>query len=301
VRVLIVGCGYVGTATGAALVDRGHTVDGMNRTMDASDSLAARGINPIQGDITRLDDLERLDFPYDWVINCVSSSRGATDVYRQVYFEGTRNLLAAMRDQSPKKYLFTSSTCVYGQTDGSVVDEDSATEPSSETARCVLETERLLVDAFEQEGFPAIRLRLSGIYGPGRGHLFQKFVQGTAEIQTNSRRFINMIHLDDIAASVCAVLEKGEPGMVYNVTDDEPVSPRDFFEWLSAMSGRPLPPEASEERATNRKRALTLKRVSNRRLREELGVDLKYPTFREGYTPELRREGLLVASTSRDL
>ena len=290
-RVLIVGCGYVGTAAGALLADRGHRVFGLNRSSSDQEALRGLGIEPLVGDLTRSEDLSALPGPFDWVVNAVSSSRGDASVYRKVYVEGNRNLVAWLATQDVKRVLFTSSSSVYGQIDGSTVDEQSPTEPNSETARIVLEAERVFLDAYQNQGFPVSILRLSGIYGPGRGFLFHQFLKGDARLPKDEKRFINMIHRDDIARAVVAALEKGEPGAIYNVTDDEAVTQRVFFQWMAERTGLPMPPESDESRPTNRKRALTRKRVSNRRLRQELGVRLEYPTFREGYAPELRRLG----------
>ena len=103
------------------------------------------------------------------------------------------------------------------------------------------------------------------------------------------QRFINMIHRDDLALSLMAVLARGKPLQIYNINDDEPVTQLEFFKWLAGRLGSEMPPEARPEEETKRKRGVTNKRVSNERLRTELGVELKYPTFREGYEDEIRR------------
>jgi nucleoside-diphosphate-sugar epimerase len=185
--------------------------------------------------------------------------------------------------------VYTSSTSVYAQTDGSTVTEESATEPLSETSRVLVETEQVLLRAAREQGFPAIVLRVAGIYGPGRGHLFQQYLRGEARLAGDGSRLINMIHRDDVVRAIIAALESGAPGEVYNVADDEQVTQRAFFGWLSEQMGRSLPPRASEEENARRKRGLTQKRVSNRKLREDLGCELKFPTFRQGYAAEIAR------------
>ena len=96
-----------------------------------------------------------------------------------------------------------------------------------------------------------------------------------------------MIHVDDVAGAVISALKQGEPGQLYNVVDDEPVTQFDFFKWLSKRLGRALPPSASELAPTNRKREITNKSISNLKLKTKLGYQLKYPTFREGYEQEI--------------
>ncbi|MBI5799851.1 MAG: SDR family oxidoreductase [Verrucomicrobia bacterium] len=288
-RVLIVGCGYVGLPLGAELARRGHEVFGLRRTEDGKGELLAGGVNPVVGDVTQPASLRGLPGAFDWVVNTVSSSKGGADVYREVYLEGTRNLIAWLEGGTVRKFVHTSSTSVYGQTTGVEVTEESAAEPLAETGRLLVETENLLLAAARQRSFPAVVLRVAGIYGPGRGHLFQQYLRDEARISGDGSRLLNMIHRDDVVGAAIAALEQGEPGRIYNVADDEPVSQLDFFRWLSAQLRKPLPPFAGAEENAGRKRGVTHKRVSNRRLRAELGWGLKYPTFRKGYAAEMRR------------
>lgn len=288
-RVLIVGCGYVGVPLGTALVGLGHEVFGLRRSAEGAAELQAAGIQPLAGDITKPDDLARLPGPFDWVVNTVSSNKGGVDEYRDIYLRGTQNLIAWLAGTPLKKYVYTSSTSVYAQTNGELVREDAPTEPSSPTSRLLVETERLLLDAARQQQFPSVILRVAGIYGPGRGHLFLQYLRNEARIAGKGDRLINMIHRDDVVASIIAALKSGRPGEVYNTVDDEPVAQIHFFRWLSETLGKWMPPFMTDEENATRKRGLTQKKVSNRRLRMELGVQLKYPTFRQGYTAEILR------------
>ena len=115
-------------------------------------------------------------------------------------------------------------------------------------------------------------------------------------MQGEGERVINMVHREDVVGCVVAALEEGRVGEIYNVADDEPVTCKEFFEWLSVRLGRPMPPSASLEEMSARKRGLTSKKVSNRKLKSELSYRWKYPTFREGYAAEItrmQRAGLL--------
>lgn len=281
-RALILGCGYVGVALGVRLAQSGYAVFGLRRSADADAELRASGIQPLVGDLTRRDHLERLPGPFDWVINTVSSSRGGAEAYRDTYLEGTRTVLAWLATQPLAKFVYTSSTSVYAQNDGSVVDESSPAQPAGETGRLLRDTEELLLSAARERAFPAVILRVAGIYGPGRGHLFHQFLAGEARVAGDGSRLMNMVHRNDVATAIIAALEHGQPGEIYNCADDEPVSQRDFLAWLAAQLGRPLPPPASEAENAARKRGLTHKRVSNRKLRA-LGWTPRYPSFREGY------------------
>jgi nucleoside-diphosphate-sugar epimerase len=288
-RVLIVGCGYVGLPLGAELVKQGHEVFGLRRGTGAEADFKAAGITPLTADITKAEQLAQLPARYDWVVNCVSASGGGAAEYREVYLQGTRNLIEWLGAAPPKKFVYTSSTSVYGQDDGSLVKESSSTEPAVETGKILVETERVLLAATRERKFPAVILRLAGIYGPDRGCWFKQYLSNEARIEGNGSRILNMIHRDDVVGVIIAALKSGRPGEVYNAVDDEPVSQLGFFQWLSGPLGKELPPAAPEDAEVVSKRGVTNKKVSNRRLKMELGYQFKYPTFRQGYTAELIR------------
>ena len=134
-RVLIVGCGYVGLPLGGELVKQGHEVFGLRRSAGGEAEMIAAGLKPLVADITRPEDFSKLPGPFDWVVNTVSSNKGGEEEYRQVYLQGTRNLIEWLAPTPLKKFVHASSTSVYGQADGSVVKESSPTEPVACQAR----------------------------------------------------------------------------------------------------------------------------------------------------------------------
>jgi len=307
-KCLIVGCGYVGLPLGVELVRLGHEVSGLRRSASAENELKAAGIKPLIADITRPEMLAKLTREFDWVVNCVSSTSGDVEDYRQVYLQGSRNLIEWLAPNPPKKFVYTSSTSVYGQTDGSQVKETSPTEPAAETAKALVETEKLLLAACAESGagvsparvethgrdarattFPAVILRVAGIYGPDRVHWFKQFLKNEARIEGDGARFLNMIHRDDLIGCIIAALKNGRAGEIYNAVDDEPVSQVNFFQWLAATVGKYPPPSVPENPDEDRKRGVTNKRVINRKLKMELGYQFKYPNFRKGYTAEILR------------
>ena len=296
-KTLIVGCGYVGSALARRLAADGHEVFGVRRPASESDDTRAEpgegmnrdGFTLIRADVTKPDSFRAFPAGIEWLVHCVSSSRGGTEAYEAVYVEGTRHLVAHFQATGLKKFVLTSSTSVYGQTDALPVKETSPTEPASQLGRLLVEGERCLLEATRAAQFPAVILRVAGIYGPGRGHLFHQYLRNEARITGKGDRYLNMIHLDDLVSCIHAALRSGRPGEIYNAVDDEPVAQIHFFRWLSETLGKWMPPVAAEGEVTGRKRPVTNKRVQNRKLKMELGVVLRYPTFRQGYTAEIQR------------
>jgi nucleoside-diphosphate-sugar epimerase len=291
-RVLIIGTGYVGLPLAAELARRGHDVSGLRRTASRVPALTAVGVKPLIANITQPAQLAKIQNDFDWVVNCVASGGGGAEDYRNVYLRGMRNVIEWLTPEEPSGsrpiIVYTSSTSVYGQNDGSLVDENSPAEPAAETGRVLLETERALLHAIQTRNVTGIILRLAAIYGPGRGYWFKQFLNGEARFDGKGARFLNMIHRDDVIGCVIAALENGTAGEIYNAVDDEPVTQFDFFSWLADSLRKPMPESVAENLETTRKRGITDKRVSNRKLKTRLGYSFKYPTFREGYAAAIQ-------------
>ena len=288
-RVLIVGCGYVGLPLGAELARQGHEVFGLRRSALAEVEMKSAGIIPLHADITQPDSLKKLPRDFDWVVNCTASGGGGADDYRKIYLEGNRNLISWLKDSPLKKFIYTSSTSVYAQNDGSLVTEKSPVEPDAETSKVLAETEKLLLSAAQNEKLPAVILRIAGIYGPARGHSFKQFLKNEARIEGDGSRWLNMIHRDDLIGVIIVALERGTPGEIYNAADNEPVSQLNFFKWLAGELKKPMPPVVSGDAETLRKRGVTNKCVSNAKMRVELKYEFKFPDFRAGYAAEIAR------------
>lgn len=292
-RTLIVGCGYVGEAVARRMGALGHDVFGLRRTEPQSLPPGLPYV-PLRGDLTEprtLDALEDLDTPFDSVVLTVSASGGDAEAYRRVYFEGTGHLLDRLRRCPPKAFVYTSSTSVYSQTDGSWVDEQSPVEPVDETGLWLVRTEQRIREACQEWGLAGRILRVAGIYGPGRGSLLRRVLSGQASLEGSGDRWTNRIHREDLADAIMAVLSRGQTGETYNVADLEPATQRVVLEWLSERTGVPLVNSPGIQPTAKRRRGGSNKRVSVDRLRRETGWNPVHPSFREGYLEELGRLG----------
>jgi nucleoside-diphosphate-sugar epimerase len=245
-------------------------VIGLTHSPESAEALKGEAFTVAACDITSLDAVRAAASLFgsapEAVIHCASSGRGGADAYRSVYLEGSRNLLACL---APGRMIFTSSTSVYAQMDGSTVNEECPAEPPRETGRLLRETEDLVLAS---GGTVA---RLAGIYGPGRSVLLRKFFSGAAVLEGAGGRIVNQIHRDDIATALHMLAERNAAG-IFNVGDNAPTAQREIYEWLGARFSRPLPPTGPID--PNRKRGWTSKRVCNAKLRA-LGWEPQFPSF----------------------
>ena len=268
-RILIAGCGYVGEAAADLFHSAGWNVEGWVHSKQSAARLSVKPYSIRVIDVSQHGDVAKSAEAFDAVIHCASSRGGDAEAYREIYLNGARHLL----ENFPKaKFLFTSSTSVYAQRDGSRVTEESETKPLQETSRILLEVEKLIL---EKGG---IIVRLAGIYGPQRSAMLSKFLNGTATIDPNNDRFVSQVHRDDIASALFLLLnrEAQTSAQIYNVVDDQPLLQSECYRWLAQRLNRPLPPIRKSEQP--RKRGDTNKRVSNTKLRR-LEWTPHYPTF----------------------
>jgi nucleoside-diphosphate-sugar epimerase len=270
-RILIAGCGYIGQAAADLFHAAGWMVEGWTLSAESAASLSAKPYPVREVDVSKPAQVAECGpaaAGFNAVVLCASSSGGNAEKYRRVYLDGARNLLETFPGS---KLLFTSSTSVYAQRDGSWVTEESEAKPMRETSRILLETERLVIATGGTVG------RLAGIYGPGRSALLKKFLNNAAIIDPENDRFVNQVHRDDIASALLLLLSReAEGAQIYNVVDDQPILQSECYRWLAQRLNRPQPPIGRSMQ--ERKRGDSNKRVSNAKLRA-LGWTPRYPTF----------------------
>jgi nucleoside-diphosphate-sugar epimerase len=284
-RLMIVGCGYVGMAVAREACRAGLRVEALTRNLGRAAELRSLGVHTVVADLAAETWHGRLAPDADLVLNCVSSGRGRLEDYRQSYVEGMRSLLAWVQRGAAGTLVYTSSTSVYPEDGGVVVDEEASTEGVGETGRILLEAEELL-----RQGRNACRrwfiLRLAGIYGPERHHLLDQVRFGAAEMTGNGAAHLNLAHRDDICAAVFASFAAPESisDDTFNVADDTPAPKAEVVRWLAEQLGRPMPRfnggEASARRGFTRPPD---RLISNAKLKTKLGWKPRYPSFREGY------------------
>ncbi len=287
---LIIGCGYLGQRVGALACRMGERVFGTIRSAGRAADIVRVGIEPVIADVLDLESLRGLPAA-DRVFYSVGFDRTAGSTMRTVYVNGLQNVL----DRLPAlttRFVYASSTGVFGQSGGEWVDEESPTNPAHESGRICLEAEcRIRAWANSRDGSAkAIILRFAGLYGPGRV-VRRAIVERGEPIPGDPSKYLNLIHIDDAAGAAIAALETTAAPPVYLITDDRPVSRREYYSLIARLLGAPesrfeMPRPGTVEEG----RDATNKRISNHRMREVLGVKLQYSDIVTGLPAALDRE-----------
>jgi nucleoside-diphosphate-sugar epimerase len=306
---LIFGCGYLGLRVARLWRAAGEHVHAVTRSADRANQLAAEGLLPIVADVAagcdislppdidsvlwavgyskaptsgrgdrRVDTLSLLDAkskPSE--PNTLTSGQGFG--IHDVYVGG---LTAALRSLPPtvRRFIYISSTGVYGQVTGSEVDEESPCQPTREGGRACLAAEQVLRNS--PLGDRAIILRLAGIYGPDRIPRSKDLLAGLP-IDAPSEGWLNLIHVEDAARIVLLAEQQAQPPKLYVVSDGQPVVRGDYYRELARLLGAP-PPRFVETPAHSSAgaRAASDKRINPRRIFAELSPALRFPSYREG-------------------
>ena len=274
---LCIGYGFSARALTPLLHPLGWTITGTTRSAERAEAMRAEGVIPIIWPGTDLDDTLKAA---SHLLISAAPSPGAGDP-----------LLASM-DLSAYRFNwvgYLSTTGVYGNHDGAWVDEATPLNPSTRRGRLRVAAE----SAWQATGLPLHIFRLAGIYGPGRGP-FSKVRNGTARRIIKAGQMFSRIHADDIAQVVAASIAQPRPGAVYNLCDDDPAPPQDVLAYAAELLGLPLPPKVDFDSADMTPMARSFyaenKRVRNDLIKSELGVRLKYPSYKEGLQSLLKLE-----------
>jgi nucleoside-diphosphate-sugar epimerase len=289
-RRLVIGCGYLGLRVARCWIAQGDAVFALTRSSEHAQEFQKSGLTPIVGDVT--DRATLAGFPeVDTLLYAVGLDRTSGHSQRDVYVGGLENVLSQVAGRA-RQLISISSTSVYGQNAGEWVDESSACEPDSPNGQVCLDAERVLHGKVPDANI----LRLAGIYGPRRLVARVEALRAGQIPEGNPDAWLNLIHVDDAVAAVLACQRRGAPGATYLVCDGHPCRRREYYSLLAAMIGAPAPfpftgeaqhqsqpPEPVSTVPFEQSQPLNLnKRCSNRRLRNELQVALRYPRFNIG-------------------
>jgi nucleoside-diphosphate-sugar epimerase len=273
-NIAIVGCGDIGVRSAALLQKNGHRVVGIRRNVAALPDW----LESISADVSNRQSLEAVfTQPFDAVLYILSASAYNEAAYRSAYVDGVANTLEAIQHQQLKRFVFVSSTSVYHQNDGSLVDENSPTQPVRFNGQLVLEGEALV-----RRLSVGTVVRFSGIYGPARTRMIER-VKNNIRSSAEDDGYTNRIHVDDCAGVLAHLLMTDVPlEPVYLASDSEPCTRQALETFLAAELGvadneaEPPADKAAVKRIAGSKRC-------NNRLLLSTGYRFLYPDFRSGY------------------
>ena len=267
-NVLVIGCGAVGWRVARALRENGHRVIGSTRSPSKAERLDGEGIEPILFDVSDPGTFDALP-EVDLCIHCLGFDRASGVGREAVIVEGLRRTLGRLEGRIGR-LVACGTIGVYGDHGGAWIDERTTAEPLSESGRIALDAERL-VEAFGgRDGVPSTVLRLAGLYGPGR-IIRRAAIEAGEPIASDATAFLNLVHLDDAAAAIVAASTAESPAPLYLVADDRPLRRDAYYEELARALNAPPPRfTAGGDREPNR-------RISNRKIKDELGFEPTYP------------------------
>lgn len=281
---LLIGCGYLGIRVARGWTARGDAVRVLTRSNRRAELLRQEGFEAVVGDVTQPETLAGLwgDSPKS-LVYAVGYDRTSPDSINQVYAGGLAHTLEAA-PASLEQVVYISTTGVYGDAAGEWIDESTPPCPSRPGGIASLAAEEVLQQS--RWASRGVILRLAGIYGPGRLPYLDALRQGEP-LAASGEGYLNLIHVDDAADLIVALTTGREPAVpgprIYCVSDGAPVWREDFYRELAQKVGAPEPRFASVGcPSSRRERGRTSKRISNRKLMEDLRLVLRYPSYREG-------------------
>ena len=277
----IIGCGYLGRRVATALRERGEPVTGIVRSEDSAKAVAALGAEPLRLDLER-DSLDMLQCAGERMFHFAPPpGPGADDPAM------ARLLGAFARVGHPRRLVYISTTGVYGDCEGAWVDETWPARPVAERALRRWDAEQQLRRWSSDSGAELVILRVAGIYACDRLPL-ARIREGQPVVNTDEAPWSNRIHIDDLTAVCLAAMERAPVGALYNVCDGSPSTMTDYFCRVADAAGLPRPPQIPLAEAPGRVSAGMLsylresRRLSNRRMCDELGVRLRFPSLADG-------------------
>ena len=277
----ILGCGYIGQRLARTYRDQGYPVTAVTRSEASRQALARSGFQALARDLAR-EPLDDLGWAGEDLFHLAPPPPDGVE-------DGlTRHLVAAFRQGGhPRRLVYLSTTGVYGDCGGDWVDETRPPAPVADRSRRRWDAEETLRAWSRESGADLVILRVAGIYGPGRLPL-ERIRQGLPLAREEDSPWSNRIHADDLVAACVAAMARGAPGQVYNVCDGHPSTMTDYFLRVADAAGLPRPPLVSLSEAAGlvspgmMSYLAESRRLSNRRLREELGLNLRHPDLAQG-------------------
>lgn len=278
----IIGCGDIGLRVARRLIKQGEVVTGTAHFEEGVAVLESAGIQPLVANFDYQEDIPEFLVNGHRVFYFLAPQGGGSSDYRMINF--CRRLSA---ENCPERIVYISTSGVYGDCGDQLVTEETPVNPMTSRAKRRVSAEEQLREQAGKIGFELIILRVTGIYGPGRLPLSQ-LKKGHEVLRPEDAPRTNRIHSLDLVEICLAAMQKGEDGDIFNVCDGQESSMSDYFMAVAGLYGLPQPQQLTWAEAEKRMNPLTFsflkesRRMANDKMREKLGIQLKYPTLDEG-------------------
>lgn len=313
--------GYIGTALCKELMSRGYEVSGLAKNPARVRNLTDLGLDAFHGDIRYPDSIKGMLDDIDVVFHLVGTMIGKEHELEMTNVQGTRIMVEEATAAGVKTLVFASSGSVYGDHGEKIVDERSECHPLTAYGHTKFEAEKIVIDAASAGMIRGVVCRLAGVYGP-RSQMLMLENAGRSQVRLvgSGDNWMSVIHLDDVVDMLIAAAERGQSGSIYNLTDDEPVQLKDFYNYLARRLGEPEAKHISEAtarrlarivgffgRITGRavvfnadfvKMIFSSLKLSNDKVKRDLAVSLRYPNYRLGLDAVLAELGITATSAT---
>ena len=280
-KIVIFGCGYIGTRLAELCLEMGWEVTALTRNSTTADLLSAKGVNSVVANLKDKDWHRLISREQNYLVDCVGAAKPTLEGYESSYRMGMQSILEWLEGASKPvdALLFTSSTSVYPQIDGSLVTEKSGHSGASQRAEILLDAENLCLNAMPDKVSRSYVLRFAGLYGPDRHLLLNKVIKGEM-MNGASHRILNLLHRDDAASSIISCLQDqtAQTGTVFNVSDGRHATRGEIVQWLADKMNLQNP--GFDEREVT---SLPNRKIDNSKIKKSLGWSPKFPGFESGY------------------
>lgn len=280
----IFGCGYIGSAFAQQALDKGLIVQALTRNPKTAQALRNSGVHKVvEATLHTHTWHKQLNPTQDFVLNCVSAASQDLEGYRKSYIEGQRSILAWLQKGHAGTFIYTSSTGVYPQNNGEWVDENSFLENPTQRGALLLEAEHCISNNTLRLWDRYFILRLAGIYGPERHYILDKLLSKNTIFEDDGEHFLNLIYKNDICETLWRIFtsENTLKDRIYNLCDNKPTPKKIIVSWLAQQLGIPQP--VFKNNLKSKKNIIPNRKISNRRICNELALELQCVDFRQGY------------------
>lgn len=280
--ILLIGEGNFIKQLGVRLLKEEHSVWALISSDGLAPGFARLGLNPLAADLSEPFLAKMAVANADVIYHLAGRRQHGYPTPEPADLKGLQNILSVLPRGAVKRYIYESSVAVYegAAPEAEGVSEKAFCRPKGSTGRIHLEAEREILARFSGDGFPGVILRAGALYQPFPG-IFDQVRRGAYQIPPDLPPLFHRIYLEDYLDILVAAMERGRPGQVYNVVDNEPHTPAAYFNEMAAQLG--VPPPASTEPAP------PPIRYQNQKLLREFNLSLRFPTYREGLQDGIAR------------